>query len=107
MVTVYTIGHGICWQNLSMVLCLCIRLEVRRGGGCTQSGDSNHILTEFVYGTVPVYTTWGKKGAYTQSGDSNHILTEFVYGTVPVYTTSGKKGAYTQSGDSNHILTLK
>jgi hypothetical protein len=31
--------------------------------------------------------TRGKKGAYTQSGDSNHILTEFVYGTVPVYTT--------------------
>jgi hypothetical protein len=47
------------------------------------------------------------KGAYTKSGDSNHILTEFVYGTVPVYKTGGKKGAYTKSGDSNHILTLK
>jgi len=30
-VTAYTIGHGICWQNLSMVLCLCIKLEVRKG----------------------------------------------------------------------------
>jgi hypothetical protein len=44
------------------------------------------LLTEFVYGTVPVYKR-GKKGAYTKSGDSNHILTEFVYGTVPVYKT--------------------